>query len=80
MKKKKTTKKKNKKKKKDNTIKKIKKFIFEFITEDQKYLFKLMLKKNQGYIANNVLHKRESYLDGDKKRLLKRIRFSNRLG
>ena len=66
--------------KKDDTIKKIKKFIFEFITEDQKYLFKLMLKKNQGYIANNVLHKRESYLDGDKKRLLKRIRFSNRLG
>ena len=66
--------------KKNDMIKKIKKFIFEFINEDEKYLFKLLLKKNQGYIANNVLHKRENYIDGDKKRLLKRLRFSNRLG
>ena len=65
---------------KDVMIKKIKKFIFEFINEDEKYLFKLLLKKNQGYIANNILHKRENYIDGDKKRLLKRLRFSSRLG
>ena len=66
--------------KKNDMIKKIKKFMYEFINEDKKYLFKLQLKKNQGYIANNVLHKRENYIDGDKKRLLKRLRFSNRLG
>ena len=66
--------------KKNDIIKKIKKFMYEFINEDEKYLFKLQLKKNQGYIANNVLHKRENYIDGDKKRLLKRLRFSNRLG
>lgn len=66
--------------KKNDMIKKIKKFMYEFINEDEKYLFKLQLKKNQGYIANNVLHKRENYIDGDKKRLLKRLRFSNRLG
>jgi len=66
--------------KKNDIIKKIKDFIFEFINEDEKYIFKLLLKKNQGYVANNILHKRESYIDGNKKRLLKRLRFSNRIG
>ena len=66
--------------KKNDMIKKIKDFIFEFITHEKKYIFKLLLRKNQGYIANNILHKRESYIDGEKKRLLKRLRFSNRIG
>ena len=61
-------------------IEKIKNFIFEFIAEEKKYIFKLLLEKNQGYIANNILHKRKSYIDGEKKRLLKRLRFSNRIG
>jgi hypothetical protein len=65
---------------KNDTIKKIKDFMFSFINEDTKYTFKLLLQENQGYLANNILHKRESYIDGKKKRLLKRIRFSNRIG
>jgi hypothetical protein len=65
--------------KKDDMIKKIKDYISSFILDDDKYIFKLLLKKNQGYIANNILHKREGYLDGENKRLLKRLRFSERI-
>jgi len=64
---------------KDDMIKKIKNYISSFILDDNKYIFKLLLKKNQGYLANNILHKRESYLDGKNKRLLKRLRFSERI-
>ena len=63
----------------NDMIKKIKDYIFSFITEDKKYVFKILLKKNQGYIANNILHKREKYIDGENKRLLKRLRFSRRV-
>ena len=65
--------------KKDDMIKKIKDYISSFILDDDKYIFKLLLKKNQGYLANNILHKREGYLDGENKRLLKRLRFSERI-
>ena len=65
--------------KKDDMIKKIKDYISSFILDDDKYIFKLLLKKNQGYLANNILHKREKYLDGENKRLLKRLRFSERI-
>ena len=65
--------------KKNDTIKKIKDFIFSFIAEDNHYTFNLLLKENQGYLANNVLHKREEYVDGNNKRLLKRLRFSKRV-
>ena len=65
--------------KKDDMIKKIKNYISSFILDDDKYIFKLLLKKNQGYLANNILHKREGYLDGENKRLLKRLRFSERI-
>ena len=65
--------------KKDDMIKKIKDYISSFILDDDKYIFKLLLKKNQGYLANNILHKRERYLDGENKRLLKRLRFSERI-
>ena len=64
---------------KDDMIKKIKNYISSFILDDSKYIFKLLLKKNQGYLANNILHKREEYLDGENKRLLKRLRFSERI-
>ena len=64
---------------KDDMIKKIKNYISSFILDDSKYIFKLLLKKNQGYLANNILHKRERYLDGENKRLLKRLRFSERI-
>ena len=60
-------------------IKKIKIFLDSFLNDNEEYIFSLLLKNNQGYIANNVLHRREEYVDGKKKRLLKRIRFSNRV-
>lgn len=65
--------------KKDGMIKKIKIFLDSFLNDNEEYIFSLLLKNNQGYIANNVLHRREEYVDGKKKRLLKRIRFSNRV-
>lgn len=65
--------------KKSDIIDKIKKFIFNFIESDTKYITKILLKKNQGYIANNILHKREKFFDNKNKRLLKRIRFSKKL-
>ena len=37
---------------------------------DRKKPMLLVLKENQGYIANNILHKREKYIDGENKRLL----------
>ena len=64
---------------KSDMIKKIKDYIFSFIAEDNYYTFNILLRENQGYIANNVLHKRKEYVDGDKKRLLKRLRFSERV-
>lgn len=65
--------------KKSDIIDKIKKFIFSFVESDTKYITKILLKKNQGYIANNILHKREKFFDNKNKRLLKRIRFSKKL-
>jgi len=65
--------------KKSDIIDKIKKFIFNFVESDTKYITKILLKKNQGYIANNILHKREKFFDNKNKRLLKRIRFSKKL-
>jgi len=65
--------------KKNDMIKKIKDFIYGFIIDDNKYKFSILLKENQGYIANNILHKREEYTDGANKRLLKRLRFSKRI-
>ena len=65
--------------KKSDTIDAIKKFIFNFIESDTKYITKILLKKNEGYIANNILHKREKFFDNKNKRLLKRIRFSKKL-
>ena len=65
---------------KSDMIKKIKDYIFSFIAEDNKYVINILLKENQGYIANNILHKREKYIDGESKRLLKRLRFSRRVG
>jgi len=65
--------------KKNDMIKKIKKYIFDFIAEDDVYVQHLLLKKNQGYLANNILHKREEYFDGQNKRLIKRLRFSKRI-
>ena len=64
---------------KSDMIKKIKDYIFSFIAEDNKYVINILLKENQGYIANNILHKREKYIDGENKRLLKRLRFSRRV-
>lgn len=65
--------------KKNDIIKKIKNYIFDFITNDNIYVQHLLLKKNQGYLANNILHKREEYVDGQNKRLIKRLRFSKRI-
>tara|TARA_B100001113_G_scaffold353132_1_gene356445 strand:+ start:28 stop:912 length:885 start_codon:yes stop_codon:yes gene_type:complete len=65
--------------KKDDIINDIKRFIESFINDDKRYIFDLLLKENQGYIANNILHRREEFNDGKKKRLLKRIRFLNRV-
>ena len=65
--------------KKDDMIKKIKIFLDNFLNDNEEYIFSLLLENNQGYLANNVLHRREEYVDGDKKRLLKRIRFLNRI-
>ena len=65
--------------KKSDIIDKIKKFIFNFVESDTKYITKILLKKNQGYIANNILHKREKFFDNKNKKLLKRIRFSKKL-
>ena len=64
---------------KSDMIKKIKDYIFSFIAEDNKYVINILLKENQDYIANNILHKREKYIDGENKRLLKRLRFSRRV-
>ncbi len=64
---------------KNDMIKQIKDFIYSFIMEDNKYKFNVLLKENQGYVANNILHKREEYTDGKNKRLLKRLRFSKRI-
>ena len=64
--------------KKNDMIKKIKKYIFDFISDDNKYVQHLLLNKNQGYLANNILHKREAYTDGYNKRLIKRLRFSKK--
>ncbi len=64
--------------KKDGMIKKIKNYIYDFITNEDKYIYRLLLKKNQGYVANNILHKREEYTDDGEKRHLKRIRFLTR--
>ena len=53
-----------------------KNYIFDFITNDNIYVQHLLLKKNQGYLANNILHKREEYVDGqNKKDLLKDLDF-----
>ena len=65
--------------KKDDMIKKIKIFLDNFLNDNEEYIFSLLLENNQGYLANNVLHRREEYIDGEKKRLLKRIRFLNRI-
>ena len=65
--------------KKNDIVKKIKEYIYSFIVENDKYTFDLLLKENQGYLANNILHKRDEYKDVNKKRLLKRIRFSKRI-
>ena len=65
--------------KRNDIIKKIKEYIYSFISENSKYTFDLLLKENQGYIANNILHKREKYIDRQNKRLVKRIRFSKRI-
>ena len=64
---------------KNDMIKKIKDFIYSFIMEDNKYKFNILLEENQGYVANNILHKREPYTDGENKRLLKRLRFLKRI-
>jgi len=65
--------------KKSDIINKIKELIFNFVESDTKYVIKILLKKNQGFIANNILHKREKFFDNKNKRLLKRIRFSKKL-
>ena len=61
--------------KKNDMIKKIKNYIFDFISDDNIYVQHLLLNKNQGYLANNILHKREAYVDGQIKDLLKDLDF-----
>ena len=59
---------------------KIKKFIDNFLDLNNPLIFKIKLKKNQGIIANNVLHARSSYEDlENNKRFLLRLRFGDEL-
>ena len=48
-------------------------------TGDNQFKLKTLLNKNEGFIANNILHKREAFSDSNEERLLYRIRFKNRI-
>ncbi len=65
--------------KNDKMTKQITTFIKEFLEDDNQFKLKTLLNKNEGFIANNILHKREAFSDSNEERLLYRIRFKNRI-
>ena len=65
--------------KKDKMIDKITKFIKEFLEDDNQFKLRVLLNRNEGLIANNILHKREAFSDNKEERLFYRIRFKNRI-
>lgn len=55
-------------------------FLTEFLNSDSPYIFKYKLQSNQGVLCNNVLHSRTEFTDDiNKKRLLYRLRFYDRI-
>jgi hypothetical protein len=55
-------------------------FLSDFLKSDSPYIFKYKLQSNQGVLSNNVLHSRTEFTDDiNKKRLLYRLRFYDRI-
>lgn len=66
--------------KKDKTVDEAIRFITQLLNEDSRYHVRVRLKPGEGVVCNNVVHRRNAFVDGeDSQRVLYRARYYDRI-